>query len=288
MRLGSQGGRSRGASPDSLGEGASGVEVLHISNVQPERRRDAVAREEPVEIQLSGASLAVLMRTPGHDPELALGFLFTERVVRSLDDVASIRHCSVALDPEAEDNVIQIVLRPGVEVDLEALRRNLYASSSCGICGKASIENALRSAPPLDDDAVFRADFFPPLPDRLRSAQAVFARTGGLHAAGLVSPAGELLAAREDVGRHNAVDKVVGWALREGRLPLAGHALMVSGRISFEIVQKALAARVPAVAAVSAPTSLAVEFAERANMLLVGFLRGPAFNAYGRSDRLVG
>jgi len=247
---------------------------------------DAVAREEPLEIQLGGASLVVVMRTPGDDEELALGFLLTERVVASLDEVASVRHCTRVAHPEAEDNVIRVTLRPGVPVDLDALRRNLYASAACGICGKATIENVLRSAPPLDDGAAFPAAYFYGLPARLREAQAVFARTGGLHAAGLFDGTGTLLAVREDVGRHNAVDKVIGWAGRARRLPLAGHVIVVSGRVSYEIVQKALAARVPVVAGISAPSSLAVRLAGEAGMTLVGFLRGSGMNVYGRRDRV--
>ncbi len=261
--------------------------MVHFQNERPEVRDDTVAREEPLEIQLGAAPLAVVMRTPGHDEELALGFLVTERVIGAPADVVSIRHCNELPDPAAEDNVIRAILAPRVSVDLESLRRNLYASSSCGICGKATIENALAVAPPLDDDIRFEAGFFYDLPQRLERAQPVFAQTGGLHAAGLFAPDGSLLVAREDVGRHNAVDKVVGWALGEERIPLSGHVLLVSGRISFEIVQKALTARIPLVAAVSAPTSLAVEFAGRARMTLVGFLRGRGLNVYGEARRVV-
>ena len=248
---------------------------------------DAVAREEPLEIQIGAAPIAVVMRTPGDDADLALGFLVTERIVRSAKDVVSLRHCSLATDPDAADNVVRAVLDPGVRVDLEALRRNLYATSSCGICGKATIEQALVAAPPLDDPARFPAAFFEALPERARAAQAVFARTGGLHAAALFAPDGRLLALREDVGRHNAVDKVVGWAAREDRLPLAGHVLLVSGRVSYEIAQKALAARIPLVAAVSAPSSLAVELALEGGMALVCFLRGRNFSVYGSRERVV-
>jgi FdhD protein len=248
--------------------------------------QDTVACEEPLEIQLAGVPFAVVMRTPGHDDELALGFLITERVIQSLDDLLSLRHCSVAPDPDAAGNLMRAVLRPGVRVDLEALRRNLYASASCGICGKATIENALAIAKPLDDSARFSRSFFAKLMERMRSAQPGFERTGGLHAAGLVDPQGTLLVVREDVGRHNAVDKVVGWAARREMLPLCGHVLLVSGRISYEIVQKALAARLPLIAAVSAPTSLAVRLAEEAGIALVGFLRGRGFNVYGRSERV--
>ena len=266
---------------------AARVARVRFTGGRGELEEDSVALEEPLEIQLGGAPLAVLMRTPGHDPDLALGFLVTERVVASPAQVTSVRHCRQVSDPDASENVIRVVLAPGVAVDLDALRRNLYASSSCGICGKATIANALASAPPLTDESRFDTAFFPPLPVRLQAAQPAFAVTGGLHAAGLFAPDGALLVAREDVGRHNAVDKVIGWALREGRLPLAGHVLLVSGRISYELVQKALVARIPVLAAVSAPSSLAVELAERARLTLVGFLRGQSFNVYGERSRVV-
>jgi FdhD protein len=247
---------------------------------------DAVACEEPLEIRLLDTPLAVVMRTPGHDEELATGFLVTERVVKSLADVAAVARGAPAGGRRAQGNSVRVTLREGVRVDLEALRRNLYASSSCGVCGKATLANALAVAPPLDDELRLPAAFFHDLPERLRKAQAAFERTGGLHAAGLFSADGELVVVREDVGRHNAVDKVVGFAARSGRLPLAGHVLLVSGRISFEIVQKALAARIPVVAAVSAPSSLAIDLAGAARMALVGFLRGRAFNVYGHAERV--
>ncbi len=270
-----------------MSDATQSVSLGRFAGDRSETREDHVAREEPLEIRVGGASLAVVMRTPGDDAELALGFLVTERVVGKPGDVESVRHCPVVRDPAAEDNVIQVVLAPGVDLDLERLRRNLFASSSCGICGKATIENALATAAPLDDPRRFPAAFFYDMPERLAERQAVFSRTGGLHAAGLFAPDGELLVVREDVGRHNAVDKVVGWALGQARLPLAGHVLMVSGRISYEIVQKALAARIPVLAAVSAPSSLAVELAEGAHMTLVGFLRGRGLNVYGRRHRVV-
>jgi competence protein ComEC len=272
----------------AMSDAAAGVSLTRFAGARGEARDDEVAREEPLEIRLEGASLAVVMRTPGDDAELALGFLVTERVIDSPAQVLAVRHWRMSQEPEAAENVIEVRLAPGVKVDLERLRRNLYASSSCGICGKATIENALASAPPLADPARFSAGWFYDLPQRLAARQDAFARTGGLHAAGLFAPDGELVAVREDVGRHNAVDKVVGFALRAGRLPLAGHVLLVSGRISYEIVQKALAARVPVLAAVSAPSSLAVEFAARAGIALVGFLRGSGLNVYGSRERVVG
>jgi FdhD protein len=270
------------------GEGARSVAIARVESGSARAARDRVAREEPLQIEVGATAVAVLMRTPGHDRELALGFLVTEGVVRGSGEVASLAHASVVPDREAAGNVVRVTLGPGVHFDAEALRRNLFTSSSCGVCGKATLESALRTSPPLEDAARFAPDFFPGLPDALRAAQSVFDETGGLHAAGLFDADGKLLVVREDVGRHNAVDKAIGWAADRGRLPLAGHALMVSGRLSFEIVQKALAARIPAVAAVSAPSSLAVELAERAGMLLVGFLRGSAFNAYGHRRRLAG
>jgi FdhD protein len=211
----------------------------------------------------------------------------SERVVESLEEVESVRHCSDAPDPDAEGNVVRVMLRAGIRPDLERLRRNLFASSSCGVCGKATLENALASAAPLDDPLRMDASVLTKLPERLRATQPVFDETGGLHAAGLFDAEGRLLVAHEDVGRHNAVDKVVGWAARAGRLPLRGTVLLVSGRASFEIVQKALAARIPLVAAVSAPSSLAVSLAEAGGIALVGFLRGRGFNAYTHAERIL-
>lgn len=275
------------AHADEPHEGVVAVVVeRHASGRTRGPEQDCVASEEPLEIQLGATPLAVLMRTPGADEELALGFLVTERVVASAAEVASIHPCSVVSRPEAEGNVVRVLLREGVAVDFERLRRNLYASASCGICGKATLENVLEISPPLDDPARFAPSFFVGLPERLRAAQAGFERTGGLHAAALVAPDGALLAVREDVGRHNAVDKVIGFAARGGQLPLAGHVLLVSGRISYEIAQKALAARIPVIAAVSAPSSLAVDLAEAAGIALVGFLRGGSFNVYGARERI--
>ncbi|MDX1649884.1 MAG: formate dehydrogenase accessory sulfurtransferase FdhD [Myxococcota bacterium] len=271
-----------------LAEGARSVARTRVDGAGAREAADRVAHEEPLEIQVGGTPLVVLMRTPGHDEELATGFLVTERVVARPGDLASVRHCDEAPTPEAADNVVRIRLRPGLRVDLEALRRNLFASAACGVCGTATLENVLATAPPLEDPARFPAALLRSLPGRLREAQRVFDATGGLHAAGLFDARGRLVVAREDVGRHNAVDKVVGFAVREGRFPLAGHLLMVSGRVSYEIVRKALAARCPLVAAVSAPSSLAVSLAEAGGVGLVGFLRGEAFNVYGARERVLG
>lgn len=244
-------------------------------------------REEPLEIRIGGIPVAVVMRTPGHDEELVMGFLATEGVVDGPDAVAGVRHCTVVEDPETEGNVMQVTLRPGIEVDWARLRRNLYASSSCGLCGKASIDQLMLRCTPLVDDTRIEVSSLYGLPLRLEAAQTVFARTGGLHAAGLFDAEGEPLVIREDVGRHNAVDKVVGWALERGMLPLRGHVLMVSGRVSYEIAQKTVAAGIPVLAAVSAPSSLAVDLSARAGVTLVAFLRGQRLSVYAGAERIV-
>lgn len=250
---------------------------------------DLLAREEPLEIRVNQVQLAVVMRTPGDDHDLVRGFLLSERIIASLADIADLRHCDTVDTPEAEDNIALVRLTAGVEIDLAALRRNLYASSSCGVCGKSSIELAL-ALPSFDPhrgmDLRVAADTLTALPDRLRAEQLVFARTGGLHGAGLFSLEGELVVVREDVGRHNAVDKAIGWAAARG-IALDRCVLMVSGRVSFEIVQKALALAIPIVAAVSAPTSLAVELADQAGMTLVGFVRDGRMCVYAGEHRLL-
>jgi FdhD protein len=252
---------------------------------------DIVTREEPLEIRVNGTPVAVVMRTPGHDIELVRGFLASEHIVPGVDplaEVASIRHCTTVDVPEAEDNVVLVVLAPDVMVDLAALRRNLFASSSCGICGKATIENAMRTSSRTFDGREPRLGtaHFRGLIPGLRARQDVFDRTGGLHAAGLFAPDGNCLVVREDVGRHNAVDKVIGHAI-EHRLARADATLAVSGRISYEIAQKAAGVGIPVLAGVSAPTSLAIELARAANMTLVGFLRGDRMSVYAGSERIV-
>ena len=246
---------------------------------------DALAREEPLEIRIGRVPVAVLMRTPGHDEDLVRGFLRTEGIVDDPSWIVALRHCDQVTTPEAEDNVMRVVLRPDVQVDVAALRRNLYASSSCGVCGKASIERAMALAPPLTDGATVAAAMLHELPARLRERQPTFATTGGSHAAGLFSAAGEPIVVREDVGRHNAVDKVVGWALRARLPPQHAPVLLVSGRVSFEIVQKAAAARIPVVAAVSAPTSLAVRLAESVGVGLAAFVREQRLSIYATARR---
>ncbi|HEY0357921.1 MAG TPA: formate dehydrogenase accessory sulfurtransferase FdhD [Mycobacteriales bacterium] len=254
-------------------------------------RPDTLAAEEPLEIRVDGRALAVTMRTPGDDLDLAHGFLLTEGVIADVDHIAIARYCDSVDDSGRNTyNVLDLDLAPGVPAPVVGIERNFYTTSSCGVCGKASID-AVRTKTayePRDDATPVRPEILVGLPDALRSAQKVFDKTGGLHAAGLFTADGELLALREDVGRHNAVDKVLGWALRQGLVPLAGHILMVSGRASFELVQKALMAGVPTLAAVSAPSTLAAELADESGMTLVGFLRGTSMNVYTGAQRIAG
>ena len=247
---------------------------------------DELAGEEPLELRLDGQRIAVTMRTPGDDFDLAFGFAVTEGLVGTPAEIATLRYC-VDVPTDQQYNVVDVRRRvPGPVED--RLRRNVYISSSCGVCGTASIEGVRRAAADVaGDDLVVDAGIVAGLPDRLRAEQRVFDRTGGLHAAGLFDAGGNLLCLREDVGRHNAVDKVVGWAAREGRLPLRGCILTVSGRIAFEIVQKALIAGLPMVVAISAPTSLAVALAEESGVTLAGFVRGGGMNLYSHAHRVV-
>ncbi|NES29776.1 formate dehydrogenase accessory sulfurtransferase FdhD [Micromonospora terminaliae] len=257
------------------------------------RRQDTLAVEEPLEIRVGPAGpgrrrpLAVTMRTPGDDLDLAIGFLLTEGLIRSTDDVRTAQLCAGAETPNTY-NVVDVVLAPGVPEPVTDPARNFYTTSSCGVCGKASIDSVRTRSQFVvrEDPLAVTAELLAGLPDRLRAAQRAFDRTGGLHAAGLFTADGELVVLREDVGRHNAVDKVVGWAVRERRLPLAGHVLLVSGRASFELTQKAWMAGVPLLAAVSAPSTLAADLAEEAGMTLVGFLRGGTMNVYTGAHRV--
>jgi FdhD protein len=252
-------------------------------------RPDTLVAEEPLEIRLGGRPISVTMRTPGDDFDLVAGFLATEGVVRATADLSTMRYCSGVDESGANTyNVVDAQLAAGVAPPTLSLERNFYTTSSCGLCGKASID-AIRTRASWsleDDDTRFDPSVLAGLPDVLRGAQAVFDRTGGLHAAGLFSADGTLHCLREDVGRHNAVDKVIGWGLREGLLPLRAHVLLVSGRASFELTQKALMAGIPALAAVSAPSALAVDLAAESGMTLVGFLRGHTMNIYAGPDRL--
>jgi FdhD protein len=252
-------------------------------------RPDTLVVEEPLEIRVGGTSLVVTMRTPGDDMDLAAGFLVSEGVVSEAEHLSSIRYCAGAVDDGSNTyNILDVDLGPGVAPPDPSLERSFYTTSSCGLCGKASLDAVRTTArwSPADDPVQVSPAVLALLPDRLREAQRVFEKTGGLHAAGLFTADGTLLCLREDVGRHNAVDKVVGWALREGLLPLRGAVLLVSGRASFELTQKAWMAGIPVLAAVSAPSSLAVDLAAEAGMTLVGFLRGETMNVYAGAHRM--
>jgi FdhD protein len=250
---------------------------------------DVAAAEEPLEIRLHGRSFVVLMRTPGLDRELAAGFLLSEAVIRGVDDLGAVEHCRHPDHAEAH-NVVDVFLLGQAAAGLDEVlsgRRNITTSSSCGVCGRRTIESLRQEAEPLDDAARMSGGAFASLPSRLRARQALFDQTGGLHGAALFTLDGEIVMAAEDVGRHNAVDKVIGALLLAERLPLSGHALTVSGRASFEIVQKAWMARIPIICAVSAPTSLAVELAEEAGITLGGFVRDGGYNLYSHPQRIV-
>ncbi|HEX2570876.1 MAG TPA: formate dehydrogenase accessory sulfurtransferase FdhD [Polyangia bacterium] len=265
------------------------AEVLRlVEGERPNRFSDTVAVEEPLEVRLGGKPATVIMRTPSPagDAELARGFLFTEGLITSADDIAEIRRPE-GLKPEEVGNVVDVTLAPRlVQLRPRSVERNFYATSSCGVCGKASLQAIeVHAARVTSDLRVARAVLLE-LPERLRMAQAAFDLTGGLHAAALFDAAGTLLALREDVGRHNAVDKLVGWALQAGHVPASRLVLMVSGRTSFEILQKAAMAGIPLLCAVSAPSSLAISLADRMGITLVGFLRGQSMNVYAHPGRI--
>jgi FdhD protein len=261
------------------------LDVLKVKSGAAEMAKDRIACEEPLEIRIEQEPLAVIMRTPGDDIELTLGFLYAEEIIRHSDDVGTIAHCKSGTDPNLE-NVVNVTLAPDRKGSIEAklaqkkAARSTVTSSSCGVCGKLTIESLQASALPFAEAAVIDTQLISRLPGALRDAQQVFEQTGGLHGAALFDRTGTLLVVREDVGRHNAVDKCVGAMLMREALPVAGAILMVSGRTSFEILQKALMARVQTVAAVSAPSSLAVELARASNMGLCGFVRGEKINVY--------
>ncbi|MFI8187177.1 formate dehydrogenase accessory sulfurtransferase FdhD [Actinacidiphila glaucinigra] len=264
--------------------------VLRIRDGAVDHRADTLVAEEPLEIRLNGKPLAITMRTPGDDFALAAGFLVSEGVLGAADELANIVYCAGAtVDGSNTYNVVDVRLAPGVPVPDITLERNVYTTSSCGLCGKASLDAVRTTARwPIADPSPLRLEpeLLSALPDRLRAAQRVFDRTGGLHAAALFTGEGELLDVREDVGRHNAVDKLVGRALQQDLLPLAGKILMVSGRASFELAQKAVMAGIPVLAAVSAPSSLAVDLADESGLTLVGFLRGTSMNVYAGEERI--
>lgn len=245
------------------------------------RREDVLAAEEPLEIRIGEDPFSVTMRTPGADFDLVAGFLVSEGVIAATEELISLRFCAGEDETGRQTfNVVQAQLRP--DVTLPDLRRHVYTTSSCGICGTASIDAVRKSSrfAPVQQPPEFALEMLLSLPDKLRTGQRIFEKTGGVHAAGLYRGTGELLCLREDVGRHNAVDKVIGWALREGRLPLRDTVLQVSGRASFELVQKAAMAGIPLLSAVSAPSSLAVELAQQTEVGLIGFNRGSSLNVY--------
>jgi FdhD protein len=258
--------------------------IVRWEEGQTREDSDELAEEEPLEIRAGGRAISVTMRTPGHDKELAAGFLLSEGLIESARDVLGIEYC----DRNEHGNVINVRLAPEVRIDFERLTRHVFASSSCGLCGKATIE-AIRSQfprlPALDQPRI-SADAIARMPEMMRQTQSIFERTGGLHAAAVFDEEAKPLVIREDVGRHNAVDKALGHALLNGLLPLNRHILLVSGRASFEIMQKALAATVPIVASVSAPSSLAVKFAAESGQTLIGFLRGRRMNIYAGVERV--
>lgn len=265
------------------------VRALSVRAGATVERPDVLAAEEPMEIRVEGdgqqaVQVAVTMRTPGSDFELAVGFLYTEGLVSGRDEVRRVSYCEDLAPQEQHYNVVTVELARAFDAD--GLRRNFYASSSCGICGKATLDDVEVHCAPIGPGPEVEGVAITAMPDALRKAQRVFEQTGGLHAAGLFSPGGRLLALREDVGRHNAVDKIVGQGLLAGDLPMSERVLQVSGRIGFEIVQKAARAGIPVVTAVGAPSSLAVEAAERLGMTLVGFVREERFNVYTHPDRI--
>ncbi|MDT5151131.1 MAG: FdhD protein [Mycobacterium sp.] len=273
----------------------------HLTADSATSRAETLAVEEPMEIRINGAVITVTMRTPGSDVELAQGFLLTEGVIGQRDDIATVQYCRGAAVPNPESlrssppndsgnsyNVLDVTLAPNVPMPDVDVTRNFYTTSSCGICGKGSIDaiQLITRHSPGDDPTVVASETLSAMPDQLRSAQRIFAATGGLHGAALFDSDGTMLVVREDIGRHNAVDKVIGWALENDRIPLTGTVLLVSGRASFELTQKAVMAGIPVLAAVSAPSSLAVDLASQAGLTLVAFLRDDSMNVYTRPDRV--
>jgi len=268
--------------------GARAVDIVRFDHDGHAAVQDVAATEEPLELRLGGQPFVVIMRTPGADLHLATGFLLSEQLIREPDDVSAMRYCTDA-DGRDTDNVLNIWLHGAASVRAQtalASRRHVTANSACGVCGRRSIDDLMEGSHRVDSELVVSRQIIEQLPAALRSVQQTFDQTGGLHAAALFDAAGTRLGFAEDVGRHNAVDKVIGEAFASGRLPLSNHILFVSGRTSFEIVQKAVVAGLPIVAAVSAPSSLAIELAREANLTLLGFVRGHSFNIYSVATRV--
>jgi FdhD protein len=259
------------------------MRILRWDGEHAVEQPDELAEEEPLEIRVRGRAISVTMRTPGHDNELAVGFLMTEGIIRAPGDVLRVEPCG----RNDDGNLLNVVLAPHVPVDFERLTRHVFASSSCGLCGKATIDAVRSQFPPVTSDLAIDPEIIAQLPEKMRAWQSTFDRTGGLHAAALFDSSGKLIVLREDVGRHNAVDKVIGHCLFSGQFPPDRHILLVSGRSSFEIMQKALAARIPVVAAVSAPSRLAADFALESGQTLIGFLRGRRMNVYANPHRIM-
>ncbi len=267
-------------------EEARAFGIVRWKTGTPSRTQDDIlAAEEPLEIRVRGKSVAITMRTPGQDRALAAGFLVSEGLVKKRREIVEIAPCQAG-EAAAYGNVINIFLAPDVTLDFDRLTRHVFASSSCGLCGKASIESVHQHFPPVKSSFIISAEQLTRLPAVLQKSQATFKLTGGLHAAAIFDAEGNLQSLHEDVGRHNAVDKVIGESFLTGTFPLVRHVLLVSGRASFEIMQKALAAGIPIVAAISAPSSLAVEFARESGQTLVGFLRGETMNIYAGVERI--
>ena len=267
--------------------------ITRWAAAEPMRVEDELVVEEPLEIRVGQQSLIVVMRTPGHDFELAAGFLYTESLITSGSDIEIIAYCDADVTETQEgslsslENIVNVQLTEALNFDAQSgWQRNFHANASCGLCGKMTIESVRQQVAPLNSGFCVKQGVLYQLNDRLRTAQSVFERTGGLHAAGLFSETGELLIVREDIGRHNAVDKVIGQALLSDLVPLERHILMVSGRASFEIVQKALFARIPIIVAVSAASTLAVDLAQEGNLTLIGFMRGQSMAVYTCPERI--
>jgi FdhD protein len=263
-------------------EALEAVTIRVWSGDESETKLDSLAVEEPLEIRIRNRPIAVTMRTPGHDEELAAGFMLSEGLVRARGDIVDIAPCG----KNEFGNAVNVRPGPLVNIDFESMARHVYMTSSCGVCGKASIEAVRVRCAPVARGPTVEPRILCALPERMRAAQSTFAETGGLHAAAVFDARGELLVLREDVGRHNAVDKAVGRLFLDGKTPLADHILLVSGRASFEIVQKAVMAGIGVIAAVSAPSSLAARFAAEAGQTLIGFLRPPRFNVYSHPERV--
>lgn len=270
------------------------IEIKKITDLTIESKPDLLAIEEPLEIRIGfGAlqdrqqrSLSVTMRTPGHDFELAVGFLFTEGIIQVFDQIESVKYCEDAGKQEQRENIVRVELKPGVQLDFEKLQRHFYTISSCGVCGKTSIDAVKVTIPSHTDSFRMNASTLHTLPEKLKNAQHVFEHTGSLHASALFDETGNLILLREDVGRHNALDKIIGTKLFKKDIPLTKYALLVSGRASFELVQKAAVAGIPLLAAVGAPSSLAVQLAKEVNMTLLGFVREQRFNIYCGESRV--